>query len=90
MERKVCFILEAGNWGRGAGRADSCLEVDLHPRPPQPGVQGFYRLRGGLHAEVESALTVVTEPVITGLPSTVLVVSEQLVFRATVPLFPSP
>ena len=72
----------------GAGRADSCLEVDLHPRSPQPGVQGFYRLRGGLHAEVESALTVVTEPLIASLPSTVLVVFRTAGLQGHGPLVP--
>ena len=40
-------MLNFGGWqlGVAAGRADCCLEVGLHPRPPQPVAQGIYRLR---------------------------------------------
>ena len=86
-------LLYFGGWqlGMGAGRADSCLEVDLHPRQPQPVVQGFIDWGRGLHAETaQSALTVTTKPVIGGLPSVSRSSSEQLVFGAMVILFPFP
>ena len=70
MERKVCFILDAGNlWGRAytGPKANS---------PPHPQLVGksFYRLREGLHAETaQSALTVILK-LVSGLTSVILIV----------------
>ena len=70
VERKVCFISDAGNlWGRAytGPKANS---------PPHPQLVGksFYRLREGLHAETaQSALTVILK-LVSGLTSVILIV----------------
>ena len=56
MERKVCFILDAGDWERGEGgegaRVDSC--------PKNQWARAFTDGGRGLHAETaQSALTVI-------------------------------
>ena len=70
-ERKVCFILDAGNrrvW-------DRCLSKGWLPVPHSQSVgKSFYRWRG-LHAETaQSALTVILKLVIGGLLSIILIV----------------
>ena len=44
VERKVCFILDAGNWA--AGRVDGCPKADS-PHPRQSVGKSFYRQREG-------------------------------------------
>ena len=45
VERKVCFILDASNWG-GWRRADSCPKA-ISPPPRQSVGKSFYRWREG-------------------------------------------
>ena len=72
VERKVCFILDASNWG---GEIDLCPKADSLPAPRQSGGKSFYRQREGLHAErAQSALTVFLKLVISGLTSVILIV----------------
>ena len=61
VERKVCFILDAGNGGGGEGgrgRVDTCRKADS-PRHNQ-GARAFIGWGRGLHVETtQSALTVI-------------------------------
>ena len=69
VERKVCFILDAGN--RGWGR-DPCPKADS--LPDNQGARAFIDRGRGLHAEIiQSALTVIVKLVICGLTSVILI-----------------
>ena len=65
VERKVCFISDASNWGQS-------------PTPPPlatSGARAFIDRRRRLHAETaQSALTVIFRLVIGGLTSVILIV----------------
>ena len=70
VEKKVCFILDAGN-GRGG------LTPVQRPTPPtdNQGARAFIDRRRGLHAETaQAALTVILKLVIGGLTSILLIV----------------
>ena len=75
VERKVCFILDAGNWGWG-----QWTPVQRPTPPPSPscdtlGVRAFIGEGRGLHAErAQAALTVILKLVIGGLTSVILIV----------------
>ena len=73
VERKVCFISDAGNWGQG--RVDICPKADSRLPPVTSGARGFIDRRRGLHAGTEqSALTVIFKLVTGGLTCIILVV----------------
>ena len=73
LERKVCFILDAGNLGR-VRVGDSCPKADSPPTDNQ-WARGFRDGGRGLHAETaQSAVTVVLLLVIGGLTSVILIV----------------
>ena len=70
VERKVCFISYAGNWG---GRADVCPK-DNSPCTGNQWARAFIESRRGPHAKTQSALTVIFRLVIGGLTSITLTV----------------
>ena len=80
MERKVCFITDASNWGVGDGvwrEADICPKVDFSPfgnRGPRDYTPGGWGVgMGGASAETApSSLTVILKSVISGLTSVIL------------------
>ena len=73
MERKVCFIWDAGS-GAGEGEGGFLSRGQL-PHPRQSGGKSFYRHREGAHAETaRSALTVILKLVIGNLISVILIV----------------
>ena len=76
VERKVCFIMDAGIWGKvGVGWT---LSKDwlLHFTPSNQGARTFIDREKGLHAEtIQSALTIILKLVISGLTIIILIVS---------------
>ena len=73
MERKVCFISDAGNWW--GGRLWTSVQRLTSPPLATSGARAFIVRRRGLHAETaQSALTVIFKLVIGGLTSIILVV----------------
>ena len=56
MERKVCFILDAGIWGRWGGLLS---KGRLPPTPRQSGARAFIDGGRRLHAKTQLALTVI-------------------------------
>ena len=73
VERKVCFISDAGNWGQG--RADVCPKADSQLPPVTSWARGFIDRRRGLHAGTgQSAVTVIFKLVTGGLTCIILVV----------------
>ena len=70
MERKVCFILDAGNQGRGQTPVQRPT-----PLPDNQWARAFIDGGRGLRAETsQSALTVILKLVISGLTSVILIV----------------
>ena len=73
MEKKVCFILNAGNWGREEeggllSKGQLCHELSNHGGE-------FYRQKEGLHADTAwSALGVILKLVFGGLTGIVSIV----------------
>ena len=56
VERKVCFILDVGNW---VGGGQTPVQRLTPPNPDDHGARGFIGRRRGPHAETaQSALTV--------------------------------
>ena len=47
VERKVCFILDAGNWGVEGGRVDNCPKADSPPTLTIRGQELLYTEGGG-------------------------------------------
>ena len=71
MDRKICFILDASNWGRGGWTSVQRLT----PRTGNQWARAFIENRRGLHAKTaQSALTVIFRLVIGGLTSITLTV----------------
>ena len=91
VERKVCFISDAGNWGGGLWTSVQG-QFPPTPTPWQAGSESIYRQSQGRgqHAETaQSSLTVIFKLVTGGLPSSVLVAlgTVDLQFRgALVPI----
>ena len=74
MERKVCFISDAGNWRGSVKRVDICPKADSLSADDQWSRALIDRGRA-LHAEtLQSALTVILKLVIGGLTSIILTV----------------
>ena len=74
MERKVCFILDAGNQGRGQTPVQRPT-----PFPDNQWARAFIDGGRGLCAETaQSALTVILKLVISGLTSVILIVLTAL------------
>ena len=72
MERKICFILDASNWGRGGQTSVQRLTL---PRTGNQWARAFIENRRGPHAKTaQSALTVIFRLVIGGLTSITLTV----------------
>ena len=72
MERKVCFILDAGSWGGGW---TSVRKLTLPPPHQNQWARAFIGGGKGLHVETaQSALTVILKLVIGGLTSVLLTV----------------
>ena len=88
VERKVCFISDAGNWGWRV--ADTCPKSNFAPAPDSGSLYRPSTGERGLRAETaQSSLTVIFKLVISGLTSITLVVlgSVNLQFRgALVPI----
>ena len=79
VERKVCFISDASNWGEAGGHPSK----GQLPASNKQGVRAFVDRVGGVTCRNS---TVIFKLVISGLPSIILVVSGQLVnlqFRGT-------
>ena len=73
MERKVCFILDAGS--RGRGRWGGHLSKGRLPASDNQGARVFIDRGRGLHAETAlSALTVILTLVLGGLTNIILIV----------------
>ena len=74
VERKVCFISDAGNWRGSVKRVDICPKADSRSADDQWS-RALIDRRRVLHAEtVQSALTVILKLVIGGLTSIILTV----------------
>ena len=58
VERKVCFILDVNNRGGGVGEG-RLLSKGWPPAPDNQGTRDFIDRERGLHAEKQSALTVI-------------------------------
>ena len=70
MARKICFILDANNWGRGGWTSVQRLT----PCTGNQWARAFIESRRGPHAKTQSALTVIFRLVIGGLTSITLTV----------------
>ena len=83
VERKVCFISDAGNWGRG-------MSVQRPTAPSwQAGSESSYRQRGqgGMCRNTQSSLAVIFKSVTSGLTS-ISSFQVQLIFSSRVHLSP--
>ena len=88
VERKVCFILDASNWGWG-GEGGQLSKGQL-PSTDNQWARAFidiYRGRG-LHAETaHSSVTVVLKLVIDGLTAVILIASSTDICSSMISLF---
>ena len=84
VERKVCFISDADNWGCGRV-ANICPKADSCPPPPQAGGENFYRQSVGRWATCRMSTVIslrVIFKLVTAVPtSIVLVVLVNLYFQ---------
>ena len=72
MDRKVCFILDAGNW---EGWGQTPVQSSTPPTPDNQWARAFRGRGRGLHTETaQSALTVALKLVIGGLTIIILIV----------------
>ena len=91
VERKVCFISDAGDWGLGSRVVDVCPNTDSPLLATRS--KNFYRQKwwweGCLHAETaQRSLTVIFKLVIGGLTSVILFVLGPVNLQLQGPLAP--
>ena len=74
MERKICFILDAGNQGMGE-LGGHLSKARLSPNPDNQGTRTFIdRGRGSQVEATQSALAVIWKFIFSGLTSIILIV----------------